>query len=58
MAHAGQHSFVWLPYKLLNETISSYVVIVIILHISYRLMEILLQSLITALEEKINKKTV
>jgi len=57
MAHAGQHSFMWLPYKVLNKTISSYVVIIIILHhISYRLMELLLQSLITALQEKINEK--
>jgi hypothetical protein len=56
MARAGQHSFVWLPFKLLNETISSYVVIIILDHISYRLMELLLQSLVTALEEKINEK--
>jgi len=51
MAHAVQHTLVWLPFKLLNETISFYMVIVIILHhISYRLIELLLQSLITALE--------
>ena len=57
IARAGQHCFVWLPFKLLNETISSYMVIIIIMdHISYRLMELLLQSLVTALEEKINEK--